>query len=198
MNNRLARSRTLLQFAAALLLLAACGVAQIPPAAPAVYSNAELAFRYTPPAGLFDLTQSDREWIAKRAEETHSSKTLNLCLSLRSGPDDATDAWHSIGIETFPRNAINAPTDREAILKMSGWVAGPGKPVGSPKDVQVGPFHFVMSSFEVHEGKLIKRAHVYSAIIKDQVVSVPFSANSTDVLSRIEASIKTFQAIKAK
>jgi hypothetical protein len=165
------------------------------PAAGSPFTDPELGFRYTPPGELRDFTAVDRESVQKRAAASHTTKVLDVRLSLQSPSEDTAPDWHQIGIETYPREKLDALNDRAAIRKVSRWVAGIGTEVGEPKESKIGKFHFTVSAFELHEGQLVKHASVYTTILKRQVVSFAFSANSQDVLRKIETSINSIEPL---
>ncbi len=135
-------------------------LAQAPPPAPAVFTSPELGFRFIPPRGLRDTTLGDQQWIQRRAAELRTTKVLTLLLSSRSGPDDNSDDWCTIGIETYPLQKLGAATDQDAIRKLSRWFAGNGTETGEPKDLRIGQSHFVVSTFQLREGSLTKQAHI--------------------------------------
>jgi hypothetical protein len=70
------------------------------------YSNATLGFRYMPPQEMRDETVHFRAEIQKHVEASHTQDTLDVLLAMSSGPDDKATAWHSLTIETYPRNAV--------------------------------------------------------------------------------------------
>lgn len=72
----------------ALIILVAQTFAQGPPPAPVVFTDSILGFRFTPPPNLRDLTKPDKRSIQERVAEMNKGNTINLLLSLRSGPDD--------------------------------------------------------------------------------------------------------------
>jgi hypothetical protein len=180
-----------------LVILATQSFAQAPSPAPSVFTDSTLHFRYTPPPNLRDLTEADRRSIQQRAAAMGKTNTLTLLLSLRSGPDDAATDWHSIGIESYPRDKFRNVTDREASRSFSRVVsAGAGMETVEPADVQIGKSHFLMSTFELQKGQLTRHARVYTTVRGGQMLSFAFVANSLDVLSRIVDSMKTFELEK--
>ena len=181
-----------------LLFVATQLFAQSATPSPRVFSDAELGFRFSPPPGLVDNTIADEALMKQRAAQLHTAKVFKVRLSLRTNPPDTAPEWCSVGIESYPRDALGDLSDRDAVLKMSRWVAGLGIPSGQVTDLQVGPFRFAVSAFELHEGSLTKRAHIYTTILKGQMFSVAFSANSPEVLARIEKSVSTFAPLEAR
>lgn len=170
-------------------------MAQTPPAAPKVFKDSVLGFQYVPPPGMYDLTQVDRQDIERRATAAGKTNTMNLLLSLRSGPDDRATDWRTIGIETYPRDKVHSSSDRDASKTFSGWVAGGASETGQPKDIAIGEFRFVVSTFERHEGQLTKYACVYTTVKDGKLLSLSFSTNSQDVLNKIVESLKSFRAL---
>jgi hypothetical protein len=181
-----------------LLFVATQLFAQSATPSPRVFSDAELGIRFSPPLGLVDNTIADESWMEQRAARLHTAKVLKIRLSLRADLPDTAPEWCSVGIESYPRDRLGDLNDRDAVLKMSSWVAGLGRPSGQMTDRQVGPFRFAVSASELHEGSLTKRAHIYTTILKGQMFSVAFSANSPEVLARIEKSISTFAALEPR
>jgi hypothetical protein len=179
------------------ILLTAQSFSQGPPLAPSVFRDSTLDFRYTPPSNLYDLTEAGKQSIHERAKAMGKTSTLNLLLSLASGPDDKVSDWHSIAIQSYPREKMaGGLTDREASRFFSRTVAGVGSETGQPADVHIGDFDFVVSTFELHEGQLTKHARVYTTVRKGALLSFAFSANSLDALNRIVDSIKSVQPAK--
>lgn len=172
--------------------------AQGPSLAPSEFTDSNLGFRYTPPPNMRDLTAIDRQTIRERVAARGTANTLTLLLSLRSGPDDTAADWHTIGIQTYPRENFRMLNDRDASVKFSRSVAGNAKAVGQPSDVTIGDFHFVVSSFELREGQLTKRARIYTTVRKGLMLSLSFSANSSDTLDTIVSSMKTFTPLDTK
>jgi hypothetical protein len=145
-----------------------------------------------------DFTEVDKESIQQRAKAMGKTNMLNLLLSLRSGSDDTAPEWHSIGIETYPREKLAIVTDRDACEAFSRSVARGGTETVRPLDVQIGDFHLVVSTFELRERQLIKHARVYTTVRNGQLLSFAFSANSSDVLNKMADSMKTLAPGKHK
>jgi hypothetical protein len=160
------------------------------------FAYPELGFRYTPPGTLTDYTAADNRSVQERAAALHTTKVLQVRLSLQSSSEDTYQGWHKIGIETYPRENLTGLSDQATIRKVSRWVAGVGaNEVEEPKDARIGDFHFTISSFELREGQRVKHASVYTTVLKGQVVAFAFSANSPEVLSRIEKSISSIEPV---
>ena len=185
-------------FICAITLLVACGLAQEPRRAPKVFIDHHLGFVFVPPSDMYDLTEIDRQAVQARAQKLGSTNTLNLLLSLRSGPDDTSSDWHSVGIETCPRVRLTEKSDEDALDHYSRRIATPGTPVGVPEIVEIQHTRFHVLRFEFHEAKLTKTARVYSAVIGDQALAIAFSANSDDVLNAVILSMQTFQVRSPK
>jgi len=145
-----------------------------------------------------DFTEVDNQSIQQRAKAMGKTNTLTLLLSLRSGSDDTAPEWHSIGIQTYPREKMGIVSDRDACQTLSRSVARGGTETGQPLDVQIGAIHFVVSTFEVREGQLTKHACVYTTVRNGKMLSFAFSANSSEVLNKIADSMKTFAPGKAQ
>ena len=160
--------------------------------AQAVFTDSILGFKYTPPKGLKDTTASNKEWIEQRAKALNTTQILNLLLALQADVKDTHPDWCSVAIETYPRQRFEGG-ERDPMLNMARWVAGSGTEDGDPTESLIGPFQFRVFPFRLQEGPLTKHARIYTIILKGQVVAVAFTANSTGVLTRIEASIKTFR-----
>ena len=172
--------------------------AQGPPPAPSEFTDSNLGFRYTPPPQMLDFTAIDRRTTRERAVAQGTTNTLTLLSSLRSGPDDTAADWRTIGIQTYPHEKFRRQNDRDASVKFSRSIAGNAKEVGQPSDVTIGNFHFVVSSFELREGQLTRRARVYTTVRKGLMLSLSFSANSLDTLDAIVSSMKTFAPLETK
>lgn len=89
-----------------------------------LYQNASLGFRYLQPIELEDTTERSKARVQAFAAEQHMSRALGLLLTMSSGPDNDMPGWHSLAIETYPRQAVADLDDPGAEAKMSGWVAG--------------------------------------------------------------------------
>lgn len=178
------------------ILLSTQALAQGPPLAPSVFTDFTVAFRYTPPPNLYDLTEGGKQSIRERAKALGKTSTLNLLLCLASGPDDTASDWRAIAIQTYPREKMGRLSDHEASHSFSRTVAGTGSETGQPADVHVGDFDVVVSNFELHEGQLTKHARVYTTVRKGQLLSFAFSANSLDSLNRIVDSISSVRFVK--
>ena len=163
--------------------------------APSPITYPEFGFRYTPPGNLRDFTAFDKESVQQRAAALRATKVLTVVLSLQAASDDNSPDWNKIGIESYPREKLAGLSDRAAIAKMSIWVAGVGTAAGVPKEANIGGFHFTVSAFELREGQLVRHANIYTTILKGQVVSFAFTANSLDVLSQIERSINSIEPL---
>jgi hypothetical protein len=178
-------------------ILAAQGFSQGPAStSAAVFTDSQLGFRYTPPPNLRDLTEAGKQSIKQRAAAMGKTNTLTLLLSLLSGPDDTAVDWHSIGIESYPREKMRSVSDLDASRTFSQTVSGAGTETGQPTNVQIGGSNFVVSTFELREGQLTKHARVYTTVRNGQMLAFAFSANSADVLNGIVDSMKTFQPTK--
>jgi hypothetical protein len=93
-----------------------------------------------------DLTAIDRETIREIAAARGTTNIRTLLFSLRSGPDDTAADWHTIAIQTNPRQKFGTLNDRDASVRFSRSVAGNAKEVGQPSNVTMGDFHFVVSA----------------------------------------------------
>ncbi len=158
-----------------------------------VYSNASLGFRYTPPGGMRDRTEPFRLQIQERAKVTGTANTLNAVLAMSSGPDDEDQTWHSLTIETYPRNAVSEPDDAKAAAKMSAWVANSKDASALPRTVVISGQSFSVSLFGSQEGTVRKGAVVWTTVRKGQLLSFAFAANSPDQLKTLTESIKSLQ-----
>ncbi|MGP0017688.1 MAG: hypothetical protein ACLPHP_03890 [Candidatus Sulfotelmatobacter sp.] len=182
----------------ALVVIGSQAYAQAPTTG-APFTYPELGFRYTPPGTLNDFTAADDRYVQERAAALHTTKVLKVRLSLQSSSEDTDQNWHKIGIETYPRANLTGLSDQAAIRKVSRWVAGIGtNEVGEPKEARIGDFHFTISAFELREGHRVKHASVYTTVLKGQVVSFAFSANSPEVVSGIEKSINSIEPVASR
>jgi|SRR5208337_594391 len=175
-----------------LIILATQGVAQNPRPA-RLFSDSKLVFRFSPPAHMRDLTEVAKQAIQQRAAALGTSNTFTVLLSLSSGPDDTAADWHSMGIETYPREKLGSLSDRDASRTFSHLVAGAATEIDQAADLHVGGCQFVVSMFELHGDRLTKYARVYTTVRNARMLSFYFSANSPDVLARTAESMKTFK-----
>ncbi len=186
-------------FFAAMTVLASFAISQEPPLAPKVFSDTTLGFRYSPPPGLRDVTEGARQDINRRASQAKTTKVITMLLMLLSGPDPSAAGWHSVAIETYPREKIQAANDREASVRFARMVVNNAQPeVGEPTDVEIGHFHFVVLRLRGHNGSLTKYGLVYTTVAKGAMLSFGFGANSEGVLERLAKSMKSVSPLPPK
>jgi hypothetical protein len=166
---------------------------QHPPSAGSDYSNATLRFRYMPPAEMHDKTQRFRAEIQERVEASQTRDTLEALLAMSSGSDDAATDWHSLTIETYPRNAVADPDDASAEAKMSASVAHSMDASALPRSVVLSGQSFAVSIFRRQEGTTKKGAVVWTTVRKDKLLSFAFVANSPEQLKKLTESMKSVQ-----
>lgn len=179
-----------------LVLLTGSGAAQSMgrPAAPiTIYSNAHLAFRYTPPDGMRDKTDRFKSQIQEQAKALGTTKMFNVLLAMSSGADDKDPSWHSLTIETYPRKAVADLDDASAEAKMSAWVAHSKDASTLPRSVVLSGQSFAVSIFGVEEGTTKKGAVVWTTVRKGKLLSFAFVANSPEQLKRLTESMKSVQ-----
>jgi hypothetical protein len=158
-----------------------------------VYSNSALAFRYRPPAEMLDQTQSGREQIRDRAAAIGDAKVFDLLLSMTSGGNDASPAWHSLTIESYPRSAFPNLDDATAEAKVGAWVAGFTDVRQIPKRTSISGQDFAVSVFATQEGAVRKGAVVWTTTRKGKVLSFAFVANSPLQLKVLAETMKTVE-----
>jgi hypothetical protein len=181
-----------------LLLMLSSGIAlakseQAAPVQSQPYSNVLIGFRYLPPSGLMDKTQRFRAEIQERAKASQAKNSLEALLAMSSGPDDASADWHSLTIETYPRNAVAGLDDGRAEAKMSAWVANSHEAQPVSRSVVISGQRFAVSIFGVQEGTIAKGAVVWTTIRKGKLLSFAFVANSPQQLKALAESMKTVQ-----
>jgi hypothetical protein len=160
--------------------------------AASVYSNQELGFRYTPPAGMQDKTAGARTAMQARAAALKTGKVFDLLLAMESSRDDSP-SWHSITIETYPRNALPEKDDLKAESQMNAWVAGSQEPQAPPKRMMLSGQTFAISVLALQEGALRKGAVIWTTIRKGKLLSFAFVANDPEQLKGLTETIKTVQ-----
>ena len=156
-----------------------------------VYTNAMLAFRYTPPTGRHDKT--GRFPPLHIQSQAGTPQTLATLLAMSSGPDSSVPDWRSITVVTYPRNAVSEPDDTKAAGQMSAWVAHSKGTSVLPKTTLVSGQSFTVSVFGLQEGTLRKGAVVWTTIRKGKLLSFAFAANSSDHLKRLTETMKTLE-----
>lgn len=157
------------------------------------YSNKDLGFVYLPPLDMKDKTDRVKRETKARADALHTANTLNLLLAMSSGQDDQAPSWHSLAIETYPREAFRNLDDLRAEARMSARVARCKEETALPRQVVVSGQSFAISIFGLKEGPVTRRAVVWTTIRKDQLLSFAFVANSPDQLKTLTESMKTLQ-----
>jgi hypothetical protein len=156
-----------------------------------VYANESLGFRYELPCGMYDETQSDRAEIRARGAERHVGQTFDLLLGMTSGTDDLASGWHSLSIETYPRQALGSLDNTSAEATMSAWVAGISGSPGTPRFVVLSGQSFAVSVFGERKGTVKKGAVVWTTIRKGKLLSFAFVANSPEQLKALAETMKT-------
>jgi len=158
------------------------------------YSNASLAFRYTPPMAMRDETEEFRSQIQEEARLPHAIKDHMALLAMSSGKDGSDPNWRSLTIETCPRTAITDPDDASAEAKMSAWLAhSEDASTSSNKSTVVSGQKFSISLFALQDGPIRKGAVVWTTIRKGKFLSFFFAANSPEQLKALAESMKTVQ-----
>src|SRR5712692_8289550 len=135
------------------------------------YSNVSLGFSYIRPSEMRDETNTQRAEIRARAAARRTSNTLDLLLSMSSGPDATTADWHLLSIETYPRRKFSNLDDISAEAKMSAWVAGTSSLPGKPRSVVLAGQSFAVFVFGEQDGAIRKGAVVWTTIRKDKLLS---------------------------
>lgn len=157
------------------------------------YSNARLAFRYTPPSGMRDKTEDFRLQIAEGAKVTGKRQTLSALLAMSSGKDSSAPGWGSVTIETYPRDAVPEPDDSKAEAQMNALVAHSRDTGVLPKSAIISGQRFTVSVFGLREGAVRKGAVVWTTVRKRKLLSFAFAANSPAQLRELTESMKTVQ-----
>lgn len=156
-----------------------------------VYTNARLAFRYTPPNLMRDKTERFRLQIQEQAKDSGTTQRLSALLAMTTGPDSTVPNWSSVTIETCPRKAVADFDDARAEAKMSAWVAHSKDPTALPRSVVLSGQRFAVSIFGMQEGTTKKGAVVWTTVRKDKLLSFAFVANSPEQLKRLAESMKS-------
>jgi hypothetical protein len=157
------------------------------------YSDASLAFRYTPPKGMRDKTQRFRLQVEEQAKASGKAKTLKALLAMSSGPDDADPNWRSLTIETYPRTAVEEPDDTKAETRMNAWVADSNDTNALFQTVVISGQKFAVSVFGQQEGRVKKAAVVWTTVRRGQLLSFAFVGNSPEQLKKLTETMKTVQ-----
>ncbi|MGA8506884.1 MAG: hypothetical protein WB762_14865 [Candidatus Sulfotelmatobacter sp.] len=159
----------------------------------AVYSNGRLSFRYRSPGGMHDETASARAAIQAQAIGHPATKTLDLLLKMSSGSDDMVSTWHSLSIETYPRDALGNLDDADAEAKMTAWVVGLANLPVAPKSVVLSGQSFAVSVLARGDEKGKKGAVVWTTIRNGKLLSFAFVANSPQQLTTLTESMKSIE-----
>jgi hypothetical protein len=156
------------------------------------YTDAKLAFRYTPPSGMRDKTG---RFPALRIQNpsTASPQTLSTLLAMSSGPDSSVPDWRSITIVTYPRKAVAEADDTKAAGQMNAWVAHSTDASVLPKSTVVSGQSFTVSAFGLQEGVVKKGAVVFTTVRKGRLLSFAFAANSPERLKALTETMKSVQ-----
>lgn len=155
------------------------------------YSNPALGFRYVPPGEMEDETASGHAKMRVRATERHTNNTLELLLSMSSGADDRDSSWHSLTIETYPRQKFSDLDDASAEAKMTAWVAGTSSLPEKPRSAVLAGQSFTVFVFARQEGTVKKGAVIWTTIRKGKLLSFAFVANSPEQLKALAESMKS-------
>jgi len=158
-----------------------------------IFVDPDLSFRYTPPPGMFDETDSSRESVRTRAAALHSTAVFDVLLALGVG-DDTSPEWFSVGIETFPRARLSTFTDSAAKARINVLAAGArALQIGRPKELTFSGRGFIVSDFEQDEPPLKKHAQVYSTIVGDKFLVFAFAANSAGGVKVAADTMRTLE-----
>jgi hypothetical protein len=157
------------------------------------YSSATLGFRYTPPSEMLNKTELLRNEIQLKAEASNAKNKLDALLAMSSGLNDAAPDWHSLTIETYPRDSVADPDDTSAEAKMSTWVAGISGSPGKPRTIVLSGQSFLVYVIGEQEGTLKKGAVIWTTIRKGKLLSFAFVANSPEQLKALAETMKTVQ-----
>jgi hypothetical protein len=156
-----------------------------------VYTNSTVGFRYVAPAGMTNTTASARSQVEQRAAALHRAKTFAVLLAMTSGPDDTASDWHSVGIQSYPREAFPGADDFHAESLMNASVARGGLSVGTNQSVVFSNQKFVATQFEMHEGTLTKHATVFTTVRGGQLLSFAFASNSAEEVAKMVTTMKS-------
>ena len=156
-----------------------------------VYTNARLAFRYTPPSGMRDKTE--RFPPLQIQNQAGTPRTLTTLLAMSSGPDSSVPVWRSITLLTYPRDAVAELDDAKAAGQMNAWVAHSKDTSALPKSVVISGQSFTVSVFGLHEGNVKKGAVVWTTVRKGRLLSFAFAANSPEQLKGLTETMKTLE-----
>ena len=177
-----------------LVVLTCGGAAQTTPSkVSTVYSNQALAFRYTPPGGIYDKTERFRAQTQQQVNSSKPTHALYTLLAMSAGSDSNAPTWGSVTIETFLRNAISELDNTKAEATMGAWVAHSKDASALPKLVVISGQRFTVSIFGLQEGKVRKGAVVFTTTRKGKLLSFAFAANSPEKLQELTESMKTVQ-----
>jgi hypothetical protein len=158
-----------------------------------VYSNEPLRFRYRLPGGMNDETARGRAAIQAQAIAHSATKTLDLLLKMSSGSNDEISTWHSLSIETYPRDAFGKLDDAGAEAKMTAWVVGLANLPVVPKSTVLSGQSFAVSVLARGDEKGKKGAVVWTTIRNGKLLSFAFVANSPQQLTTLAESMKSVE-----
>jgi hypothetical protein len=157
------------------------------------YKNATLDLCYFPPVEMQDTTERSRVAMRAQARAAHASSTTELLLAMASGFDDTSADWHSLKIETYPRDSVSDVDDTSAEARMSAWVAGFHEARVMPKPMTISGQTFAVSLFERQEGAIKKGAVIWTTVRKGKLLSFAFVANSPEQLTKLTVTMKSVQ-----
>jgi hypothetical protein len=150
------------------------------------YTNTELGFSFTPPAGFRDVTAASSQDAA--ADGAKGRAHFQVLLWMMSGPDDTAPDWLALGIETFPRGRdLDKSDDVTASFITNEAVTG-GKAT-ERKAVRISGRNFAMTRVEKKEPPLTKHAIVYTTVYKEKFVSFFFAGNTREKVDEAAQSI---------
>lgn len=158
-----------------------------------LYTNGNLAFRYSTPNTMQDKTQRFQNKIQERAKAQGNTKQLSQLLAMSTGPDDKESSWGSLVIETHLRSTVSEPDDVKAAVQMNAWIAHSKDEIALPKSVVISGQRFTVSVFGLQEGAIRKGTVVFTTVRKDNLLSFAFAANSPELLKDLAESMKTLQ-----
>ena len=180
---------TLLRFVCVALLLGILSpgsFAQGRPSSRKVFTSAQVGFRFLPPPDLLNIPLG-------KVGESNFPKLLLLC---RSNLDNTVPDWRSLSVETYPRQAVDIPSDFYASMTIAKLIIGPSaQQMGKPTIATIAAFNFVISQFQLRDVRATKYGRIYVTILNGKILSFAFAADSTEALDKLASSLTTIKRI---
>ena len=154
-----------------------------------IYQNADLGLSFTPPSGLRDVTAK-----AADASAAKDPNAIQLLLFELSGPNSNDLDWRAFAVQSFARSQVSASSDFEAQTRLARTVIGSTAVETEPaRKVTIRDRTYALSQYQRVHGAVTEYSHVYTTMIRGQMLAFVFNANSTGNLEEMSEVLTTLK-----